>query len=62
MMQQRRHQCGVQSDCFTKYILKSFLKDAYSPLSHHAVAYNNSVQEMKVMRVLPENKQFWGTL
>jgi len=53
-------QRGVQSICFTNNILKSILKDAYSLLSHHAVAYDDVVYEMKVKKVLPKNKQFWG--
>ena len=53
-------QRGVQAICFTKYIVKSILKDSYSPLSHCTVTYDNVTQEMKVKKVLPENKQFWG--
>ena len=53
-------QRGVQAICFTKYIVKSILKDSYSPLSHCTVTYGNVTQEMKVKKVLPENKQFGG--
>ena len=51
----------LQSICIIKYILKSILKDAYSTLSHRAVTYDDVAQEIKVKKVLNENKQFWGT-
>ena len=30
------------------------------PLKHRAVTFDNVTQEMKVKKVLPENKQIWG--
>jgi hypothetical protein len=53
-------QRGVQSICFTKDIIKSILKGSYNPLSHRAIAYDYVAQVMKVKKVLPEIKQFWG--